>query len=47
MTSSQRIEWIEGRRYLGLDALGRARSALTSVNETADQQPGTTPALTA
>jgi putative transposase len=37
----------EGRRYLGLDVLTRARAALTSSDQTADQQPSTTPALTA
>jgi putative transposase len=45
--AEQHDEWIEGRRYLGLDILTRARTALTSADETIDQQPDTTPALTA
>lgn len=43
--AEQHDEWIEGRRYLGLDVLTRARAVLT--NQPADQQPPTTPALTA
>ena len=45
--AEQHDEWIEGRRYLGLDVLSRARVALTSANETAGQQPATTSAITA
>jgi putative transposase len=45
--AEQHDEWIEGRRYLGLEILTRARTALTSADETIDQQPVTTPALTA
>jgi putative transposase len=37
-------EWIEGRRYLGLDVLARARATLAAPTE---QEPATTPALTA
>jgi putative transposase len=37
-------EWIEGRRYLGLDVLNRARA--TTINPT-EEQPPSTPALTA
>jgi transposase-like protein len=42
--AKQHDEWIEGRRYLGLDVLTRARAALNT-----DPGPGstTTPALTA
>lgn len=45
--AEQHDEWIEGRRYLGLDVLTRARTALTSTDEPAGQQTNTTPALTA
>jgi transposase-like protein len=45
--AEQHDEWIEGRRYLGLDVLARARAALTSTEPSASQQPATTPALTA
>jgi transposase-like protein len=45
--AEQHDEWIEGRRYLGLDVLIRSRAALTSTDQPADQQPATTPALTA
>jgi putative transposase len=45
--AEQHDEWIEGRRYLGLDVLTRARAVLTSTDETTTQQPTTTPALTA
>jgi putative transposase len=41
--AEQHDEWIEGRRYLGLDVLTRSRAALTNTGE---QEP-TTPALTA
>ena len=40
-------EWIEGRRYLGLDDLTRSRAALTSTNKLTDHDTKTTPALTA
>jgi hypothetical protein len=33
-------EWIEGRCYLGLDVLSRARAALTGSDHSGDQQPG-------
>ena len=42
--AEQHDEWIEARRYLGLDILARSRATLTSA---ADKQPATTPALTA
>jgi hypothetical protein len=42
--AEQHDEWIEGRRYLGLDVLSRARALPTSTDETTPQQP---PALTA
>jgi putative transposase len=41
--AEQHDEWIEGRRYLGLDVLSRSRAALTSTA----QEPPTAPALTA
>ena len=37
-------EWIEGRRYLGLDVLNRARA---TTNNPTEEQPASTPALTA
>ena len=42
--AEQHDEWIEGRRYLGLDVLTRARTTLSVPTE---QQTTTTPALTA
>jgi hypothetical protein len=46
--AEQHDEWIEGRRYLGLDVLARARAALTTSPATpADTEQTTTPALTA
>ncbi len=45
--AEQHDEWIEGRRYLGLDVLTRAQAALTSTGQPAGQQTDTTPALTA
>jgi putative transposase len=45
--AEQHDEWIESRRYLGLDALTRSRAAVTSSDETTTPQPTTTPALTA
>ncbi|KAA8957661.1 IS256 family transposase [Mycobacterium sp.] len=45
--AEQHDEWIEGRRYLGLDVLTRARAIPTSTDEPVDDQPATTPALTA
>ncbi|AHM08787.1 IS1081, transposase [Mycobacterium tuberculosis variant bovis BCG str. ATCC 35743] len=44
--AEQHDEWIEGRRYLGLEVLTRARAALTSTEEPAKQQTTNTPALT-
>lgn len=46
MLAEQHDERIEGRRYLRLDVLTRARAALTSTDQPADQQTTTTPALT-
>ena len=45
--AEQHDEWIEGRRYLGLDVLNRSRAALINTDEPAGQQPTTPPALTA
>ena len=46
--AEQHDEWIEARRYLGLDVLTRARAILASREQpTAQQQPTGTPALTA
>jgi putative transposase len=45
--AEQHDEWIEGRRYLGLDVLTRSRVALTSTDQAAEQERTTTPALTA
>jgi putative transposase len=45
--AEQHDEWIEGRRYLGLDVLTRSRAVLTIPNEPATPQPTTTSALTA
>jgi putative transposase len=42
--AEQHDEWIEGRRYLGLDVLTRARATLANPTE---QEPATRPALTA
>jgi Transposase, Mutator family len=42
--AEQHDEWIEGRRYLGLEVLNRSRASLA--DKPADQQV-TTPALTA
>src|ERR1700756_1626983 len=36
--AEQHDEWIEGRRYLGLDVLTRARATLTSTDQPAGQQ---------
>jgi putative transposase len=42
--AEQHDEWIEGRRYLGLDVMSRSRATLTTPPE---QTSGTTPAQTA
>jgi putative transposase len=42
--AEQHDEWIEGRRYLGLDVLTRSRAALTTPT---NKEPAATPALTA
>ena len=44
--AEQHDEWIEGRRYLGLDVLTRARAALATAEQPANQQTANTPALT-
>jgi transposase-like protein len=44
--AEQHDEWIEGRRYLGLDVLTRARAALAPAEQPANQQTANTPALT-
>lgn len=44
--AEQHDEWIEGRRYFGLDVLTRARAALTRTDQPTVQQTDTTPALT-
>jgi putative transposase len=41
--AEQHDEWLESRRYLGLDVLNRSRAALTTPS---DQNPTTTPAIT-
>jgi hypothetical protein len=38
---------MEGRRYLGLDVITRARATLASTHESADKDHPATPALTA
>ena len=45
--AEQHDEWIEGRRYLGLEVLTRARTALDTTGQPDDQQTPATPALTA
>ena len=45
--AEQHDEWIEGRRYLGLDILTRARATLARTNQPADNDNTATPALTA
>ncbi len=44
--AEQHDEWVEGRRYLGLDLLTRARAAATSTDQPSPQQTDDTPALT-
>lgn len=41
--AEQHDEWLESRRYLGLDVLNRSRAARTTPS---DQNPTTTPAIT-
>jgi len=45
--AEQHDEWIEGRRYLGLDVPSRARAVLASPGKPANTEHRTTPALTA
>ena len=40
--AEQHDEWIEGRRYFGLDVLTRARAALTRTDQPTVQQTDTT-----
>ncbi|GAB2969347.1 hypothetical protein GCM10017788_19320 [Amycolatopsis acidiphila] len=44
--AEQQDEWIEGRRYPGLDVLTRSR-AITTETHPAEQEEPTAPALTA
>ena len=43
--AEQHDEWIESRRYLGLDVLTRSRALLSTTSEPTNEP--TTPALTA
>jgi hypothetical protein len=45
--AEQHDEWIEGRRYLGLDVLTRSRATTTTETHPAEQEEPTPPALTA
>ncbi len=45
--AEQHDEWTEGRRYLGLDALARARAAITSENTQEATSTDIVPALSA
>jgi putative transposase len=45
--AEQHDEWIEGRRYLGLDVLARSRTTSTTDIQTAEQEETTPAALTA
>jgi transposase-like protein len=42
--AEQHDDWIEGRRYLGLDVLARSRMALINTNETTNEKEDLTPA---
>jgi transposase-like protein len=42
--AEQHDDWIEGRRYLGLDVLARSRMALIPTTETTTQKEDLTPA---
>jgi transposase-like protein len=42
--AEQHDDWIEGRRYLGLDVLARSRMALITTEETTDERKDLTPA---
>ena len=45
--AEQHDEWIEGRRYLGLDVLARSRSNNQSAETVTEPAEEVTPALTA
>ena len=45
--AEQHDEWIEGRRYLGLDVLTRSRATSTTDTEPTEQEETTPAALTA
>lgn len=45
--AKQHDEWIEGRRYLGLDVLARSRSNSQSAETVTEPAEEVTPALTA
>ncbi|WP_033293625.1 IS256 family transposase [Amycolatopsis jejuensis] len=45
--AEQHDEWIEGRRYLGLDVLARSRATSTTETHPTEQEQPTPPALTA
>ncbi len=45
--AEQHDEWIEGRRYLGLDVLARSRSNNESAETVTEPAEEVTPALTA
>ena len=42
--AEQHDEWIEGRRYLGLDILARSRTTLTDTHDTSNESEALTPA---
>jgi len=42
--AEQHDDWIEGRRYLGLDVLARSRMALITTDQTTTQKEDLTPA---
>ena len=42
--AEQHDDWVEGRRYLGLDVLARSRTTLTQTTETTEQKGDLTPA---
>jgi putative transposase len=41
--AEQHDDWIEGRRYLGLDVLARSRQAHTTDTNPTDTNPAATP----
>ncbi len=42
--AEQHDDWVEGRRYLGLEVLARSRIALINTEQTTDKQEDLTPA---